>query len=197
MMRQQKYLGLVIKRANFSEADKLVTLFTKETGKITFIAKGVRRVKSRRSAHLELFNLVEIQSHQGRAFPLITEAKSVNCFPGIKSSLKQSAHLFYLAEMLDKIMPEHQPFEKTFNLIVSSLIKMELTSQTGEETIEKAIKQLCFSVLWELGYLPTGTFSKDGLTDFLEGIIERPIRSKNFLHDISLSQLQVDELPVI
>jgi DNA repair protein RecO (recombination protein O) len=58
-MRQQKFLGLVIKRANFSEADKLVTLFTREVGKATFVAKGVRRVKSRRSAHLELFNLVE------------------------------------------------------------------------------------------------------------------------------------------
>lgn len=183
-MRQQKFLGLVIKRANFAEADKLVTLFTKELGKVTFVAKGVRRVKSRRSAHLELFNLVEVQAHQGRGFSQISEARSVNCFPIMKSSLKQSAYLFYLAEMLDKIMPEGQAFGKTFDLISGSLLKMESLGSIGEETIENAVKKLCFNVLWQLGYLPEGTFSEDGLTQFLEQVVEKPIRSKNFLQDI-------------
>lgn len=185
-MRQQKFLGLVIKRANFSEADKLITLFTREAGKATFVAKGVRRVKSRRSAHLELFNLVEIQVHEGRGFSQITEARSVNCFPEMKSSLQQSAYLFYLAEMLDKIMPEGEAFENIFRFIVDSLSKMESVSATGEETVEKAVKKLCFGVLWQLGYLPTGTFSEDGLTQFLEKLVEKPIRSKNFLQDIVL-----------
>lgn len=183
-MRQQKFLGLVIKRVNFGEADKLVTLFTKESGKLTFIAKGVRRVKSRRSAHLELFNLVEVQSHQAKVFSIVTEARSINCFPQIKSSLSQSAYLFYLAEMLDKIMPEGQAFEKAFNLITNAISEMEIASQTGEATIEKAVKELCFQILWQLGYLPTGTFSEEGLTQFLEKIVEKPIRSKNFLQDI-------------
>lgn len=183
-MRQQKFLGLVIKRANYGEADKLVTLFTRETGKLTFMAKGVRRVKSRRSAHLELFNLVEVQAHQTKAFSIITEARSINCFPQIKSSLGQSVYLFYLAEMLDKIMPEGQPFEKAFVLITDAISQMELVSKTGGETIEKAVKELCFQVLWQLGYLPAGTFSEEGLTQFLEKIVERPIRSKNFLQDI-------------
>jgi DNA repair protein RecO (recombination protein O) len=183
-MRQQKFIGLVIKRANFSEADKLVTIFTRESGKTTFVAKGVRRVKSRRSAHLELFNLVEVQVHRGRGFSQITEARAISCFPEMKSSLKQSAYLFYLAEMLDKIMPEEEPFEKIFHFITDSLSQMESVSASGEETVEKAIKQVCFGVLWQLGYLPSGTFSEDGLTQFLEKIVEKPIRSKNFLQDI-------------
>jgi len=65
-MKSYKAEGIVIKRKNFGEADRILTVFTKKYGKIKVLAKGVRRITSRRGPNVELFNQVELVLHQGR-----------------------------------------------------------------------------------------------------------------------------------
>ena len=55
-MRSFKTEGIVIKRRNFNEADRIITVFSKRNGKINIKASGVRKITSRRSPHLELLN---------------------------------------------------------------------------------------------------------------------------------------------
>ena len=50
-MKVEKLQGFVLKRTNYGEADKILTVFTKERGKIKVLAKGVRKIKSRRAPH--------------------------------------------------------------------------------------------------------------------------------------------------
>jgi len=56
MSRSYKAEGIILKRINFSEADKILTIFTKRHGKVRAIAKGVRRLTSRKAGSVELFN---------------------------------------------------------------------------------------------------------------------------------------------
>ncbi len=58
-MKHTSFEGVVIKKTNFSEADKIVTIFTRDHGKITVLAKGLRRLSSKRSGSLDLFSLVK------------------------------------------------------------------------------------------------------------------------------------------
>ena len=67
-MRSFKAEGIVIKRSNYSEADRIVTIFTKKNGKIKVKANGVRKIASRRSPHIELFNYCVFGLYQGKKY---------------------------------------------------------------------------------------------------------------------------------
>lgn len=173
-MRNFKLHGLILKRTNFGEADKILTLFSQERGKIKVLAKGIRRIKSRRAPHLELFNQVELILHDRKTFSTITEAKVINNFSLLKSDLKLSGYLFYLSEVIDKILPEHQHHPEIFSDLISTLPDLN----------EDKVKKFVVELLWNLGYLPKGEYPKLGITDFVEQIVEKRIRSKKFLEEI-------------
>lgn len=179
-MRSYKVEGIILARSNFSEADKLVTIFTKQFGKMKVVAKGVRRLNSRRAPHLELANHVEAVLHTGKTFDAVIEVKTLDDYGELKKDLKLSGYLFYLVEVLGRILPEHQPHPEIFCLLLSILSDL---SNLGENQ-QKQVKQFVVQLLWELGYLPKGEYPKMGITDFVEQVIEKRVRSKKFLEEI-------------
>lgn len=213
--RSEKLHGVILKRSNFNESDKIITIFTKEYGKIRSLAKGVRKIKSRRAPHLELFNQVEIYIHHGQTFDLITEAATIENYSGLKKELKLSGYLFYISEILDRILPENQPHEEVYLALLSCVHDLlivilgsvatpespkpgtgaildavrwspDLTRMTEEKykQAQDRVKQFIVQLLWNLGYLPHGQYPKQGITTFVEEIIEKPIKSKKFLEEI-------------
>ena len=64
-MRTHKTEGIIIKRRNYGEADRILTVFTKYNGKIQVKATGIRRIPSRRSAHVELLNYSVLNLYKG------------------------------------------------------------------------------------------------------------------------------------
>jgi len=173
-VRSRKIEGIILKRSNFGEADKIVTIFTREEGKIKVLAKGIRRLKSHRAPHLELFNLVELVVSDGKTFSTVTEAKTIANHSILKSDLKITGFLFYLSEFLDKILPEHQPHPEVFAGLLASL----------PELSESKVKTFIVESMWNLGYLPKGEYPRNGVTDFVESIVEKRINSKKFLNEI-------------
>lgn len=178
-MKNSSVCAIVLKRSNFSEADKIVTLFTRERGKIKVVAKGTRRIKSRRAPHLEPFNLVDIVLHKGKNFDLITEAKSSEQYSLSKENLEKTAYLFYICEVLDQIMPEEQAHPEVFEILVQTLGQFD-----ESDNPQKLVKEFVVQLVWSLGYLPKGEYPQDGVTNFIEQISERKIRSKKFLEEI-------------
>ena len=64
--------GIVIGRTNFGEADRIVRFFTPDRGKLSAIAKGIRKIKSRSGGHLELFGEVSLMLATGRGLDIVT-----------------------------------------------------------------------------------------------------------------------------
>jgi len=79
-MRSYKTEGIVLKRINYGEADRILTIYTKRHGKIRAIAKGVRKLTSRKAGSLELFNNVVLFLVKGKNLDIITEAQTVDLF---------------------------------------------------------------------------------------------------------------------
>ncbi len=173
-MRSYKVHGFILKRTNLGEADKLVTVLSSELGKIKVLAKGIRRIKSRRAAHLELFNYVDLTLHESKSFFTATEVKTIESFPSLKQDLRLTGYLFYLSEVLDKILPEHVPHPELIPMLLTTLPNLN----------ESQVKEFGVQLLWNLGYLPHGEYPKLGVTNFIETVIEKRIRSKKFLEEI-------------
>jgi hypothetical protein len=116
--------GLILKRANFGEADRMLTVLTKVHGKISVIARGVRRITSRRAGNVELLNLVKLGLFQKHSYTL-TEAESIETFPRIKSNLAIATAAFHILELTNKLLPENDPNYRAYDLIIETLYRME------------------------------------------------------------------------
>jgi len=69
--------AVVIRVQKLGEADRIVTLFTKEHGRVRAVAKGVRRTKSKFGARLEPGSHIDIQLYTGKTFDVVTQAESI------------------------------------------------------------------------------------------------------------------------
>src|SRR5215469_11437663 len=94
--------ALILKRMDYGEADRILTLFTPRLGKIRAIAKGARRTTSRLAGHVELFTRSQLQLAAGRDLEIITQGESKERFPHLRSELWYATTAYYLAELIDK-----------------------------------------------------------------------------------------------
>ncbi|GIV45007.1 MAG: hypothetical protein KatS3mg035_2130 [Bacteroidia bacterium] len=83
-MRNFKTEGIIIKRRNVLEADRIITVFTREHGKLQIKARGVRRITSKRASHIELLNYAQLSLYKGSSLPILVEAQMIESFSDIK-----------------------------------------------------------------------------------------------------------------
>lgn len=126
-MPRYKVEAIVLKAVNYKDSDKIYSLFTKEKGKISASAKGVRKITSRRGGNLDTLNHVVagIVEGNGKNYKVITEVKALNTFKNMKASLDNSAKGFYIVELISEMLEEEQEASEIFNLLVSSLEKID------------------------------------------------------------------------
>jgi DNA repair protein RecO (recombination protein O) len=113
--------ALILRRADFGEADRLITVYTPQRGKLRLLAKGVRKVSSRKAGHVELFMLTNMLVAQGRTWDIISQAEIVESYRDLREDLDKTSHAYYLAELLDRFTEEHDPNAPLFELLALTL----------------------------------------------------------------------------
>ncbi|HTK03908.1 MAG TPA: DNA repair protein RecO [Alphaproteobacteria bacterium] len=163
--------GIVLSRRNFGEADRILSLFTKHNGRISLIAKGVRRPASRKRGHIEVFNLVKFQAVSGNGIDIMTEVEVMEDFSLIRKSLKKISLAYYFMEVVGKITHEHETNIELFNLIFDTLTKLKITKKLQNLRLDFISKLLIL-----MGYWPHGQILPNP-DEELEKVIERQINS--------------------
>jgi DNA repair protein RecO (recombination protein O) len=113
--------AVIISHKDFGEADRLVTLFSLENGKIRALAKGVRKIHSRKAAYLEPFMHSRVVLARGKTFWIITQADAIFNNPAIRESLSKTAQAAYVMELADRFSIEGEPDRFVFRLLVDTL----------------------------------------------------------------------------
>jgi DNA repair protein RecO (recombination protein O) len=119
--RIRKVEAIVISHRDFGEADRLVKIFSLENGKLNTLAKGVRKIHSRKGPHLEPFTYASLVLARGQSFWIITQADTISAFPSIKEDLTKIGEASYVLELLEIITTEGQPEASLFKLILDTL----------------------------------------------------------------------------
>ena len=167
--------GIIIKRRDLGEADRILTVLTRHQGKINVIAKGVRKINSRRSPHVELLNHSILNIYQGK-LPILTEAETVCHHSSLKNDLRRASYAFYICEILDGLVAEHQDSRAVFDLTSKYLIKLE--SVDDQKILVSKFEQ---DLLVSLGFWPKKQALIQDSDRFIEDIIERRIKSRRIL----------------
>jgi DNA repair protein RecO (recombination protein O) len=163
--------GIVLARRNFGEADRVLSIYSKNHGRISAIAKGIRRTTSKKRGHLEVFSYISFQITDGKSVGILTEVDTLNSFELIRKDLKKVSLAYFFCEVIGKITHEHERNDGIFELILKYLEKLQL---------EEKLKSLRMSFILELltitGFWPEGKklINPD---EKLEEVIERSINS--------------------
>jgi len=180
-MRSFRAEGIVIKRSNYSEADRIVTIFTKKNGKIKVKATGVRKIASRRSPHIEPLNYCIFGLYQGNGMPVLTEVESKECFPLLKKDLKRIGFAYHVCELIDGLCAENQENPEVFMLLGRTLRKL-----SKEENLSEIIYEFELELLRLLGFhKASNSTAKINTQELIENILERSLKTKSMLHQLS------------
>ncbi len=113
--------AVVLRHSDWGEADRLLTLFTREQGKVRAIAKGARKIRSRKAGHLEPFTHVTLQLALGRDLAIVTQAETIDAYLPLREDLVRTGYAAYVAELLDRFTYEEGENENIFRLLVDTL----------------------------------------------------------------------------
>ncbi len=115
--------GIILLRQNFRETDRIVSLYTKEHGRLNARLPGVSRPTGKLKAISEPFACADyrIYIRRGGTIGTITGGKVIDIFPAIRTDLKRLTLAFHFCELVYRFTPLHQPSEGKFNLLYSSL----------------------------------------------------------------------------
>src|SRR5512137_672873 len=106
--RSFRVTAIVLRHADWGEADRLLTLFTRETGKLRAVAKGARKARSRKAGHLEPFTHVRLQLAKGRDLSIVTQAETVDAYIPLRDDLIKTGYAAYAVELLDRFTYEDE-----------------------------------------------------------------------------------------
>ena len=120
-MRSFRTEGIIIKRRDFGEADRILTVITRDHGKVKIKATGVRKITSRRAAHIELLNHTVLHLYRGNTFAVLTEAKMISDFAPVKENFDKIGLAYHLCELVDGLCPENQENRNVFFLLQKAL----------------------------------------------------------------------------
>lgn len=110
--------GLVLRTRPLGEADRLVTILTREEGKLEGVARGARRTKSRLAAGVDLFTHGHFTFHRGKTWPIITGQDPIERFSWFRDDPDLYPYGIYMAELVDKLVSEQEPAFEIFQLLL-------------------------------------------------------------------------------
>lgn len=167
--------GIVLKRRNIGEADRILTVLTRHNGKMSIKAIGVRKIASRRSSHIEPLNHTFMAIYKGKGMPILTEITTKESFSELKKDLHKIGFAYHLCELVDGLCPEGQENSQVFELLRDVLFDL-----SGNLELAPRIHEFEVDLLTTLGYWSKSSANLS-TAYVIESILERKLKTVRML----------------
>lgn len=148
-IRSRRVEAVVLRHTDWGEADRLLVLYTRELGKVRAIAKGARKMRSRKAGHLQPFTRVVLLLAKGRDLWIVTQAEMQDSFQPLRENLLKTAYVSYVVEILDRFIYEEGESQGIYRLLVRTLKRI-----SEEEDAYLAVRYFEIRMLDFLGFRP-------------------------------------------
>lgn len=166
--------GVVLKRKSVGEADRILTIFTKEIGKVRVLAKGIRKIHSKRSAHLEAFRRIRFSYTNASPIAYLTEVESIGDSQFEIVNLRSVTGAYYICELVDAFLPEKLENEEVYALLLRAISSLQSDKR------DVVIAEFPRLLLVILGYYPKGEVPAEKVDQIIEGLIEKRLKTPRF-----------------
>jgi DNA repair protein RecO (recombination protein O) len=114
--------GVVLRSWKLGEADRIVSIMTRDNGKVRAVAKGVRKPSSRFGARLEPTSHLSLQLYRGRGeLDVVTQVETVDRFATLRNDLDRWARASAMLEAVEQVSQDREPNERLFEMLVRAL----------------------------------------------------------------------------
>ncbi len=172
--------AIILKRKNTGESDRVITVFSKEKGKVRLLAKGVRSIRSRRASYLEPLgrSILMVRSYPG--IDSISQAESYGKNLSTQESMHTIGAKYYIGEILEGLIPDNEPHPSIFDETVSLLGSLEGSSR---EVSHELLCRYTESLLGQLGFTSSNIhFSKvEQAAVKVEQVLEKRLKVRKYL----------------
>jgi len=116
--------ALILHRTEFGEADRLLHVFTPHLGRLRLLAKGVRKLSSRKAGHVELFTHVNLLVARGSTFDIVSQAEVLEPFRQLHEDLERASMAYYVGELVTRFTEEQDENAPLFYLTMSTFDRL-------------------------------------------------------------------------
>lgn len=113
--------AIVLHGIDFKEADRILTLYTKEQGKLSVIAKGIRKTTSRIGYGLDHLSHVRLMLAHGRTLDVVTGVELIDGHLGLAGNVEAYTYASHIAELVNRLTQERQENRRLFDLLAGSI----------------------------------------------------------------------------
>ncbi|MDO8673904.1 MAG: DNA repair protein RecO [Dehalococcoidia bacterium] len=141
--------AIILRRTDLGEADRIVTIYTPQLGKVKVVAKGVRKTTSRLAGHVELFSHSTLLLARGQNLDILTQAQTIESFLPIRDDLLRTGFALNVVEFVERFTEERIENYPLFRLLADTLSRL---SQGGSSEIALILFEM--GILEHVGYRP-------------------------------------------
>ena len=141
--------GIIIKTLDYGEGNKILTVFTGNYGKISLMARGAKKTKSRLSGVTQLFTHGEFVFYKGTQMGTLNQGEILHRFAEIQKDIQKTAYVAYIVELVDRMVESEQPEPFLYQQLLSSI---EQINEGKDNEIVARIFEM--KMLKNAGYLP-------------------------------------------
>lgn len=132
----------VIRSVNYSEADKVLTVFGRELGKFSLFAKGIRKINSKNRGNMQTLSTSEISFYEGKGLPFLTESQLIY-MPDLDASKFEVKNIERILFLLNKFLQEYDPYPHLFDAL-QSVLKQGMKTDVVNKLRIKFLKEMGF-----------------------------------------------------
>ena len=145
----RKVEALVLRHSDWGEADRMLVIFSPFQGKTRVVAKGARRLRSRKAGHLEPFTRVSLLLARGRDLWIVTQAETIEAYLPLRENLVLTSQAAYVIELLDRFTYDEGANPMLYRLVCDTLARLA----SGDDPF-LAMRYYDVHLLEHLGFRP-------------------------------------------
>ena len=150
-MKYKKLVGIILKKQNYREADQIVTIWTREAGKVRVMARGLRHGKSKLAYSMADLGVVEVETAGNKTLPALIAAKSVQNFNGLREDLSKTVAALYVSELMLKMTADEQPNIEAYDILQNFLDFLN-TADISKQPVFSFVDSFSLRLMESLGF---------------------------------------------
>lgn len=186
MKKIVKTEAVILNKIDYSETSLIIHCYTKDYGKISAIAKGAKRTKSKFLSDIDLFNLIELQSYyKSDGLSIISETNVLNFFPKIKSNLNKIRLSYKIVDLYNTLFILPDPNLKLFNYLKRFFEALENDEYDNNDILFAKfliyfVKEIGYEIQLDHCNICHEKISDDAFFDFENGLLCKKCVNLNF-----------------
>jgi DNA repair protein RecO (recombination protein O) len=147
--RVYKTPAIVLRHRNLGDADKIITLYTANLGKVDAVVKGARKTKSRLAGNCEPLMHATFMLARGKSLDIVTQVEATESFAALRDDLERVSRAIYACELIDRFTEPHAENFGLYRLLLDTLRRI-----ASRDDMDTPVRYHEMTLLHEAGYTP-------------------------------------------